>query len=296
MSFTDRLSKAFTRRVWIHALRRFQPETEVQLHGKRLRIDLRDTVVSTLLYLEGEYESEVQRLMQAIGLEGGVCTDIGAHIGSHTLEMSRLVGPRGRVFAFEPQSRNFELLEKNVRLNGASNVIARHAAVGDRQGVCRLAVNAVNHGDHRVSTSGDGAEEVPMLTIDSALREVEDGAVRLIKIDVQGYETYVVRGLRETLRRNPEAVLFIEIFPEGLHAAGSSAAELVGELRDLGLDGWEFHDFRLIPCQAPHIYDLIRGGKYADLVLSRKGQRITGILERFYGQPLVARKSEAVMA
>src|SRR5207302_3253625 len=131
-----------------------------------------------------------------------------------------------------------------------------------------------NYGDHRVSSGTDGTEEAPMVTIDSVLRDIPDDSIGLIKIDVQGYELHVIRGMQQTLRRNPGVILIVEVFPDGLRAAGSSAFELVSCLQDWGFDGWEFHDFRLIPCQEPHVYDWIRGGKYQDLVLSRRGERI----------------------
>jgi FkbM family methyltransferase len=292
----ERAWRAWKRRIWVRVLRRVHPEIEVTLGQQRLRIDLRDEIIGTLLYLGEDYESELQRLMRCLDLDGAVCLDIGANIGIHTLLMSELVGPGGRVFAFEPQSRNFELLRENLQLNGASNVVARQVAAGDREGVCRLALHPTNYGDHRVTSAGDGAEEAPITTIDSALRDSLDGCVGLIKIDVQGYESHVIRGMQETLRRNPGAILIVEVFPEGLHAAGSSAAEMVSSLRECGLDGWEFHDFRLIPCQAPHVYDLIRGGKHQDLVLSRHGGRITGVLERLYGQSLREKQCEPVGA
>ena len=108
-----------------------------------------------------------------------------------------------------------------------------------------------------------------MTTIDESLRSLPPGLVKLIKIDVQGYELHVIQGMAETLRSNPDAILIVEIFPEGLAEAGSSASQLVGRLRDLGFDGWEFNDFRLIPMQEPWTYDLIRGGKYVDVAMDK---------------------------
>lgn len=293
--FLSRVRAAWKRRVWIEARRRFRPEVELSLRDARFTVDLRDRVVGSLLYLDGEYEPEAQRLLRAMDLRGAVCVDVGAHMGLHTMLMSKLAGPDGRVFSFEPQSRNFDLLQRNIRANGLSNVQARRAAVGDRDGTCRMAVHPTNLGDHRVAAGGfnGGVEEVPMVRLDSVLSGLP-GAIGLVKIDVQGYETHVIRGMRETLRCNPDAILMIEVFPEGLEAAGSSASELVKLLHGLGFDGWEFHDFRLIPCQQPHIYDLIRGGKYQDLLLSRRGERITEVLSRLYSERPLQARSPAV--
>lgn len=292
---TDRLRAAWKRRVWIHLLRRFHPEIEVPLLTGVVRVDLRDEIIGRLVYLEGQYEAELQRLMAAMDLAGGVCVDVGANIGLHSMAMSRLAK---RVYSFEPESHNFRLLQRNLERNGIRNVTALRSAAGDREGSCRLAVHPSNYGDHRIAV-GDSTvrtQETPMTTLDTALRDMPAGAIKLIKIDVQGFECNVIRGMRETLRRNPDTFLILEVFPEGLAGAGASASELVATVRDLGWNGWEFHDFRLIPLLEPWAYDLIRGGKYADLVLSRDGRSITEVLEKMYGQSLGRGVRESVTA
>src|SRR5439155_15680161 len=176
-----------------------------------------------LLYLDGGYEGETERLIRAIDLEGGVSVDIGANIGLHTVLMSDLTGPAGKVFAFEPEAGNFRLLKHNLNRNGSTNVTAIQAAVGGRNGTGHLAVNPLNFGDHRVahgSPTGRAEVEVPITTIDESLRSLPHGVVKLIKIDVQGYEWHVIQGMAETLRSNPDAILIVEIFPEGLAEAG----------------------------------------------------------------------------
>ncbi len=291
--FSVRLRRLWKRRVWMSVRRQFRPQVDVPVANGIMRVDLRDAVIGPTLYLDGEYEAELRRLFEAADLSGGVCVDVGANIGLHTISMSRLAGDRGKVYAFEPESRNFKILEHNLRRNGIRNVSAVQNAVGDREGSCRLAVHPSNYGDHRIAASGPVPEsnlshwqDLPMTTLDTALATVPAGSVKLIKIDVQGFEFHVVRGMRQTLRRNPDAILILEVFPEGLTAAGSSAAELVSAVRDLGFDGWELHDSRLVPMLEPWAYDLIRGGKYEDLALSRAGVRIGEVLGRLHGQPL----------
>src|SRR5262249_10058136 len=104
----DRLRRAWKRRVWMSVLSRIRPEVEVGLSGRRMGVELRDEVIGRLLYLSGEYEPYIERLVRYMDLRGGVCIDIGANIGLHTLTLSELVGPAGRVFAFEPEAHNFD--------------------------------------------------------------------------------------------------------------------------------------------------------------------------------------------
>ena len=130
--------------------RLIRPEVTVPMGSRRIRIDLRDRIIAKRLYLGVAWEQDLQELLAAMSLRGGVCLDVGANIGVHSLTMSEFVGPAGRVYAFEPERRNFALLEANLKLNRVTNVTAAATALGDSVGTCRLAVSPNNFGDHRV--------------------------------------------------------------------------------------------------------------------------------------------------
>ncbi len=253
-----------------------------------MRVDLRDEIIGNQLFLEGDYEPEFRRLMEHLELEGRVCVDVGANIGLHTLTLSRRVGPGGRVIAFEPEEHNYRLLSENLRLNGVNNVDARRMAVGDRAGSVRMALNPFNYGDHRVARDGEtgAGQEVPLTSLDAALEEVPAGQVGLVKMDVQGYEHRVLEGMRRTVERNPELVLLLEVFPEALREAGSSASRLVRALVELGFDGWEFHHRRLLPLGQPWVYDQMWNGCEANLVLSRNATALKDAVARCFGRSL----------
>ncbi len=279
-----RWQRAWRRHVWAPVLRQVHPEIDVPVGKQHVRVDLRDRIIGTLLYVQGHYEAELLRLIGTMDLKGSICVDIGANLGLHSLAMSAAVGPSGTVFAFEPEAHNFQLLEHNLRANGASNVISRRMAAGEAEGLCRLALNPWNYGDHRVGTANLDSrlfQEVALTTIDACLRDVPHGTVALIKIDVQGYECQVLQGMRVTLERNPQAVLMLEVFPDALRAAGYSAPQLMQMARDFGLTGWEFHDHRLVPIFEPWVYDLIRDGRQVDVILCCDQRRLWAILENY---------------
>lgn len=291
-----RLHRAFRRRVALPAQRRFRPETDVSVGRWTFRIDVRDHVISSRLYLDEGFETELQRIMRTADLAGGVCVDIGANIGLHTLLLSELVGGEGRVIAFEPEERNYRLLTQNIRRNRALNIEAHRYAVGAERGTVRLALNDVNFGDHRVApATAPGAQEVPLVTLDGHLATVPDGAIKLIKLDVQGYECHVLKGASETLLRNPDALVLIEVYPSALTTAGCSAIELMERLRVAGLDGWEIHDNRVLPVAEPWVYELIRA-RDVDLLLSRNTSLLRALLERAYGVKLPAAGAHASVA
>jgi FkbM family methyltransferase len=272
-----------TWKTWMRLRRLVRPEVTVPMGSRRIRIDLRDRIIAKRLYLGIAWEQDLQELLAAMSLRGGVCLDIGANIGVHSLLMSELVGPAGRVYAFEPERRNFALLEANLKLNRVTNVTAAATALGDSVGMCRLAVSPNNFGDHRVASSTEGrGGDVPITTVDAAMATVPDGAVRFVKVDVQGYEHHILRGMRATLERNPDLILALEVFPQALRAAGSSAQEVMERLRDIGMVGWEFLP-RLQPVQPPWIYDLIRDGDQVDVIVCRNAALLDEVLGRWHG-------------
>ena len=156
--------------------------------------------------------------------------------------------------------------------------------LGDTDGVCRLARNPRNYADCRVTSDLPAwtSHQVPMTTLDAVLPELPAGTLRFVKIDVQGSECRVLRGMRVTLARHPDVVMMVEVFPDGLRGAGASARELIQALADLGLGGWEFGRHRVLPIGEPWTYELMTGGM-ADVLVSRNEERLGELVSRWRG-------------
>ena len=168
----SRYQRAWKRRIWIPVRSRVAPEVVTQVRGQQMRVNVRDYPIGQTLYLDGNYEPELQRLMQHANLSGSICLDVGANIGLHTLTMSELVGAAGQVFAFEPETHNFQLLELNLRSNGIINVVLQQCAVSDQEGICQIGLSRSITADHRVSTAAPAnwrTQEVQMTTIDACV-------------------------------------------------------------------------------------------------------------------------------
>ncbi len=136
---------------------------------------------------------------------GSVVVEVGAHVGSHTVPISRLVGPWGRVYAFEPQRKMFRELHHNLALNGITNVIPLRFAIGSGDPRI-LEMNSPTPRNEGGTGIGSGGDPVEIRTLDSFGFE----RVSLLKIDVEGYENEVLDGATETIRRN-RPVILIEI-------------------------------------------------------------------------------------
>lgn len=164
---------------------------------------------------------------------GMIVVDVGAHIGYYTTLMSRLVGPSGRVIAFEPEPENYRILRLNT--DGLGNVGAYPFAVSDEAGSASLYLNPRNSGDHRLCrVEGWERVETTAITLDG-FQELAGCAVGFLKIDAQGSETRILRGGVGTIARSPHLKGIIEVAPRHLALAGSSVAELLRVCESIGL-------------------------------------------------------------
>lgn len=265
---------------------RISPLVDVKVGPYQIALDLRDPNIARHVYLQGEWDSHLWSLIRRLDLAGTICLDIGANIGLYSMMLSEAVGPNGRVYAFEPERRNFELLSRTRDLNGARNVVCVKKAVAAQEGTCSLAVNPYNWGDHFISTAAPewaSTQQIDQVSIDQFLAGVAPGRVGFIKIDVQGYEFAVLDGMVQTLANNPQLVLQIEISPTHLRNAGSSATAVVDRLRAAGLVGWDVQYRRITPVGPSWAYELMDENYWADLIVSRDAERLTRMFVPAYG-------------
>jgi FkbM family methyltransferase len=275
----------WSRTLSIRARRRLNPETTISIGHRRVKVDLRDGVIASKLYMERTWEPELGNLFRRLPLRDTVCVDVGANLGLHTLELSECVGRNGKVLAYEPDPHNFSLLTENIRLNQATNVVAERIAIGEGDGEGLLRHNSWNFGDHRLEADaapGERYDSVTIRTLDSATASIAAGKMGLIKVDTQGYDFFVLKGMTKTLERNPQVVLVVEICADLLNKAGTSATELVTRLRELGFDGWELHEHRFFPLLAPGNYEYMDAHEEVNVVLSRNPASLLPLLRDLY--------------
>jgi len=201
---------------------------------------------------------------------GMVVLDIGANIGVFTLHAARLVGLHGKIYSFEPAPRVFQILKDNVQVNGflETGVIEfRQEAAWDRAGVARM---TVYEGDSGRSTlfpdERQGRKiEVKTVTLDQALRSQK--RVDVVKIDAEGAEPRILRGMRRMIERNPEIVIFIEFAPVHLRRAGVEPTAFLDELASMRFSIRQVHDVtgELLPINRDQIASCFS----ANLSLSR---------------------------
>jgi FkbM family methyltransferase len=133
-----------------------------------------------------------------------VCWDVGANVGFYTLLLAELVGPQGKVFAFEPLPHSVDLLRRHVEMNGHRNVRIFPCALADFDGEASFDPGP-NPSMGRIAASG--SLRVPCARADTLLAIGEVEAPDVIKIDVEGAEAAVLRGACQAMERHPVILL-----------------------------------------------------------------------------------------
>lgn len=228
--------------------KRFLSGVRSRSDGLLMQLDSRNLIDRDLLF-RGEYEPQLTLLLSRLTPVGGVTVDVGANIGCHTLTLAQAVGSKGLVFAFEPNPPIRAVLERNVALNKFENVHIFNCALGDEPGTLPLRVPQANSAEHSnmglaslvaLETPHD-LINVPVQTLDAALGDLELDRVDVVKIDVQGYECQVLRGMANILERHRPAVIF-EYELWAWNMAGSCLSDVMTLLNAKDYSLWQFAD------------------------------------------------------
>lgn len=183
------------------------------------------------LFFLGTFEKKESQLMSKIIKRGDTVFDLGANFGWYALLFSKLVGQKGRVFAFEMSSEISKELEKNVDLNNAHNVFVENLAIGDRekdtlyfyseqQGTANLLPELIYNG--RIDKT------VTMTTLDNYLVKHNISEVDFIKCDIDGTEIPFLNGAKNTLKKQP--FLIVEVSSRMQRAFGFEPQNILYEL------------------------------------------------------------------
>jgi FkbM family methyltransferase len=209
----------------------------------KMFVDTRDRGLGSHLLLDGYWEIWLTRLIARAVRPGMACVDVGANLGYYALLMADLAGPQGRVLAVEPNPGMARLLQANLDVNGfgpRSQVLA--AALGD--GSAASGCLAIPHGEPKNAALVPGAAaaqhagqaavvEVPVLAFDSLVGSWP--RTDLVKIDAEGAEDAILRGMAAMLRRDrPLLVLeFNAARPYDGHALLAALLEIYGAVHRL---------------------------------------------------------------
>lgn len=177
----------------------------------------------------GEFSETEVELFRNTLQQGSVVADIGANIGCHSIAFSRIVGPTGFVFSYEPERHNFYTLCANIALNNIKNIHAFQRAMGSFSG--KIAVpeldleRTVNFGGLSLDEdySNSNHYDVELFTLD----QVGFTRIDFIKIDVEGMEKKVLDGCEKTIKKN-SPILYVE------NDRPEKSEELISKIKSMG--------------------------------------------------------------
>jgi len=162
---------------------------------------------SSVVYLYGFSDNLTSfAIYQRHARAGSVAVDVGANLGLHALVLSRCVGIKGRVFAYEPLVPIYQRLTANLGMNNAVNVVTKPYGLGEQTGTIRFDDHAGDFNIGKGRVDPEGSAMIQIRSLDDDLRGL-DTPVSLIKIDVEGFELAVLKGAQETLRRHTPVIL-----------------------------------------------------------------------------------------
>ena len=197
------------------------------VQGSKMFLDPGDSLDLSINGVYGELDTKIIR--EEIH-EGDIVIDVGANIGYYTLIFAQLVGSSGKVFAFEPESKNFEILKKNIEINNYPNIVAEQKIVSDKSGIVKLFI--AEHGivGHRINQQKSSQKfiEVESIILDNYIKKLNlDSKINFIKIDVEGSEPKVLEGAKEIMQKSNQLKIFTEFNRESVKEYGVEPKEMI---------------------------------------------------------------------
>jgi FkbM family methyltransferase len=218
------------------------------LYGTLLYVDANDRLIAPHLLLDRHFEPEVSLYMEKTVQPGDTIIDVGANIGYYACTLGRKVGPTGRIFAFEADPSVWTLLRDNAILNGTfAWTQCRNIAVSAERGSLNFFRRTRYHGNTGIIKNspeilegfGDADEpfQVECDTLDSLMTDC-DRPIALVKIDVEGSELAVLKGMRSVVDRNPQIKIVLEWALWTIRGAGGTPEEVWALIEGMGLEAF----------------------------------------------------------
>lgn len=217
--------------------------------NSEVRINLyKDSVLSRLIF-DG-FEKEEIDFLSKILKKGDVFIDIGTNIGLFSLIASKIVGDEGAVISFEPAPTTFSRLNENINLNNFKNLDIRNIGLSDRKGeltfyISNNGYDAWNSFAQSQDNKLEGSIEVPVSTLDIELKNIDKTKIKLVKIDVEGWEKFVLYGGKDFFI-NYCPIVMVEFTEENTFNAGYPVYEIFDLMQDFGYVWYRISEGELV--------------------------------------------------
>lgn len=208
------------------------------IYDFKLNVDpVKDNGVERSIYYFGTYEKGTLALIDKLLQRGDVFVDVGANIGLMSIFASKKVGQEGRVIAFEPNPKTKTLLERNVALNGSKNIHVEGFALSNEIKRGRIYDRwDINRGGASLIEPDAPTDSYPIDETTFSHYFDADEKIKLVKIDVEGYELNVVEGAQQyILNSSSPPSLIVEFSSNRTNTFGRETFPLFSFLSELNL-------------------------------------------------------------
>ena len=188
------------------------------------------------LWIDKEYQHTANIFFSDYLKFGDAVIDIGANIGTVTLESAVKVSPKGRVYSIEPNKKIFKFLAENIKLNNLQNVKIFNVALGEKNNSVFFS-NKRSDDLNSVSITEEG-EEISLCKLDDL--PINESKINLMKIDVLGYEKFVFGGAKKIL--GITECIHLPIIPLDCKRYGYDFNDVFEMLRNLGFQLFTFSE------------------------------------------------------
>lgn len=201
-------------------------------HGYLMRLDRSDWAQRMTYFLGRYYELGVLTVLDSMLKPGDKFVDIGANIGMIALHARHLVGATGQVDCYEPIPACANAIREHVRLNRLTNVHVHEVGLSDENAKLEIKITSEHSG---TATFGNVARNDVVRTLAVDVRVGDDVIDRadFIKIDVEGFELHVLKGLKRVIEES-EPIIVTELTEALLARAGATAADIADFLEQRG--------------------------------------------------------------
>lgn len=206
----------------------------------------KDSILSKFIY-DGFEQEEIDFMLSKLNL-GDVFIDIGSNIGLFSILASKKVGEKGKVICFEPAPITYNRLVENIELNDFKNIEARNIGLSDSEGALTFyysdsGFDAWNSfaPDSRLKKS----TVIPTSTLDIQLEHVDKKAIKLVKIDVEGWEKFVIQGGKQFFE-NYAPIVMVEFTEENTFNAGYPIHDIFKALENFGYEWYRIENGGLV--------------------------------------------------
>lgn len=204
------------------------PVTIRTLYGFKLLIDpVSDQGVEKSIYYTGTYEKGTLHVIGNLLGAGDTFVDVGANIGLMSIYASHLVKESGRIIAFEPNPNTMKILRHNMELNGARNIETSEYALGNETSKGKIYDRwDSNRGSATLirPEAETDSYDIRIVRLSDYLHSTQP--VRLIKLDIEGYELEALKGSKELLSHESPPMLIVECSEQRTNLGGTGSGEL----------------------------------------------------------------------